>query len=297
MMNTKTINIILFLLVSVSTLNAQIPCNGVAVPTQLQNNNAVFREGLFEAFKLPILNKHLSSGNTHPLGIDNIEVGTFFDMLNEIFTKGSGVRIYFGAYSPVTDVTDNAYVLGNENILVPIFVPTVEEKVGTREYHDDVIPYYYIIDPIGNKFKKISDQTAHTWVNNYTNNILSELSNTLPRSHFESDTKRIWYSAATLKIWIDEIKCQFPNLQNKKMSIKWNVFDKDMILVGASNPLAILGQLTILFDIPDANLLFSGKNYSNNDKRKNNASGKLLATYDTGVPCPPAENCDLGTSL
>lgn len=296
-MNAKNLHLILFLLISVSTLHAQIPCNGVPVTTQLQNNNAVFREELFETFKLPILNKHVSSGKPHPLSIDNIEVSTFFGMLQEIFAKGSGIRIYFGAYSPVTDVTDNAYVLGNENILVPIFVPTVEKKVGTREYHDDNVPYYYIIDPIHNKFKKISDLTAHAWVDNYTNKILSELSNTLPRSHYESDTKRIWYSAASLQIWIDEIKCQFPNLQNKKMSINWNVFDKDMVLAGASKPLAILGQLTLLFDIPDANLLFSGKTYSDNDKRKNKASGKLLATYDTGVPCPPAENCVLGTSL
>jgi hypothetical protein len=255
---------------------------------------AAYRRQLFTTFKGPVLAAHLPGNVKHPPGISAIAVPEFFRLVSKILSHGDGMRVYIAAYAPTKNADDNVYATGHQNILVPIFVPTLDDENG---FHQDQ-PYYYIIDMDGLSMQSIDVSTARGWVNNYVNHIYNDLSNALPKSHLGSDTRHLWYRGSDLTTLIEDINCQIAEHKPiTNLNISWGLFDADFSPGGSVPPMSVLGQITLVFDIPGSTVL-SKQEKAALIKRLNLANkSRHFADYDTGVPCPPGQNCDPGPSL
>lgn len=249
-------------------------------------------------------------GSLHPEGITGLNLSEFFAKLKEIATKGNGVRIYFAAITKNGIGTkDEPYVMGRENTLIPIFVPTIEKIKGSIVYNED-LKVYYIPDVLQNNgLRKISDTTAKAWVNYYRNKFIPELT---PK---KDETQTLWFRSSDVMEWHNEMICQHEQTNSPVNTIDlfWGVYDKDLsFFTGVANrkptgDLAITGKLTLLFHVKDAAILQKDARRQlflkmfNAYKKKNKIAGIappfFSGEYDTGVPCPPAENCGDGYSL
>jgi len=269
----------------------------IQLPTGVLNTRII----KFKNEKLGVLNKHMTGTSQHPPGILDINVENFFNMLDKICSRGDGVRIYFGAYCNSTIGPDDPYAVGKDNILVPIFVPTV----ANMGYQQDVVPEYYILDETDQKgYRLIRQSIARDWVNNFRNTLLLELSATLPPSRNGNDNRSLWYNKADLLNWKkDIIDCQKPSHPEiTTISLLWGVFEKDGNFIqanGSVKQLNVTGLLTMLFQIPKASVQTKAQKEALFLKAKKNGIKlkSIVADYDTGVPCPPGDNCDLGNSL
>jgi hypothetical protein len=276
-----------YLLLSGGTANGQAklpltePCKGKPVGLQIGYWEAQYRQGLFKTKKWRILNKHAPG---HPFGFE-FKYKDFSDMLRKVIGTGRGVRIYFGAYKDSGTPADNVYGATHLNNLIPIFVPTTNDQNG---YHRDDREYY-IIRPGG--YKEVLFNSAKVWVDNY-----QPIRNDLGAALGSAETKSIWFSYQSIFDWLEEIKCQI-DIEHRPidlMSIKWNVFSKD-IPKPAGGVYNAKGRLTLLFDIPKARPL-TKKQFQKFLQAYMNKH-KDFVPYDTGVPCPPADNCEEGNSL
>lgn len=307
-MKTKKLLILCFaLLFSMQlTVQSQCPSSIMQVPDSIYQ----MRKNAFTKNKLPALDKHLPAGIHHPLGLINFSLGSFLSMMDTIMSQGTGMRVYFGAFCKTEDTDDNACASSKENRLIPIFVPTVESNLSTTDgsyYHQDIISSYYIIDDKTQTYKSIKASSAHAWANNYKGILLADLNLTLPPGHADGDTKSLWYGNTFLKEWENDIVCQRSNNPGiNQISVWWAAFEKDQnkkhaFLNSNSFPatLPVNGQMTLLFEVPGATVLSldARKAYIKKFLLKGKVKYTPFASYDTGVPCPPATNCVLGTSL
>lgn len=311
-MKTKKLLILCFASLFSIQLTAQPQCPTPCPRSNMQIGDPIYqvRKDAFKKNKLSALDKHLPTGMHHPLGLTNFSLVSFLSMLETIMKQGTGMRVYFGAFCKTDDPDDNACASGKENQLIPIFVPTVESNLSTVDgsyYHQDIIPSYYIIDDKTQTYKSIKASSAHAWVNNYKGIILTDLNLTLLQGHADGDTKSLWYDNIFLKEWKDDIVCQrCTNPGINQISVWWAAFEKDQNKKHAflnSNPslttLPVNGQMTLLFEVPGATVLTLDARMAYIEKflLKGKVKYNLFASYDTGVPCPPATNCVLGTSL
>ena len=297
-MKTKIIGIVSLFIMSANLLTAQKNSCPGNVAMQVDNNTLTSRKKAFGDKKLKILS--LYAQKSHPLSSKDSDIKTFFAMIDEIAGQGTGMRVYIGAYSTTED-TDDGQIGSDaeyENTLVLIFVPTYEQGL----LHKDV-KKYYIIDPRkgSNQYIMIKETTAIDWVDNYRTNVLPLLKKTVPASVF-GDTKSLWYNNADLLYWQSEMLCQNRNGSPiNTIQIHWGAFDKDAAVrfsIGNNKTklLPVKNQLTILFEVPGATILnLKQRKAFLNEERKKLNSHYFDATYDTGVPCPPGDNCgDLG---
>lgn len=252
-------------------------------------------------------------GSLHAEGITGLNLSEFFAKLKEIATydtgyvKANGVRVYFAAITKNgIGVKDEPYVTGRENTLIPIFVPTIEKVNGSNVYNED-LKVYYIPDVLQkNGLRKITYTTAKAWVNYYRNKFIPELTTK------KDETQTLWFRSSDIMEWHNEMICQHEQTNSPVNTIDlfWGVYEKDFsFFSGVANQkptgnLAITGKLTLLFHVKDAAVLPQDARQQiflkmfNAYKKKNKIAPPFFSgEYDTGVPCPPAENCGDGYSL
>ena len=240
--------------------------------------------------KWDILNS-VSKNGPHPLFVDPYLLSMFIPFLeNTVFQQGSGLRIYFAAYCKKNnDDTDpeNGYADKKDNWLVPVFVPTV---LNGNKAIDVIDPtgktYYYIITPDGKEFKRLSDQAAQLWIANYKKTIWLKFNADLGTyNENKADTKSIWYDGTKFLTLLNNIKCQMCNNPLiTAFQINFGAYEnkpaKSIIHTPGGTDITnnISNQMTLTFTIPNATVKLVPKNM-------------LDAYFDTGSPCPPAENC------
>lgn len=310
--------IFLFFLVMANHLSAQVyttTCYPGPLTVQIPKQVFDERTRLFKApgGKQEVLTNAL--GSFQPASDTGYDLFEFFTNLTELLNKGDGIRIYFAAFATTgTAAADMPYVTGRENRLVPIFVPTKEDL--TNPINNNVPNEFYIPDVIRKKgLRKIESGTARAWIKKYVSAISPE------------DTRALWYNNKDLKPWCDEMICQHRRINSNvdQIGLYWATYEQDYsFYTGVSNPIPTgikptKGLLTLLFQVPNAivstdsarQLAFRQqytalkKKYTEKSKlatlsshektlNKRRLKKMLLGgggEYDTGVPCPPADNC------
>jgi hypothetical protein len=182
--------------------------------------------------------------------------------------------------------------------------------------------------------REIKPATGKAWIKNYYDVVLPKLNTTFTGTDSYGDTQSLWYNNKDLAEWRDEMICQHKQTASPVNTIHffWATYAKNCTFyTGVSKPtltteLATAGRLTLLFQLPDAlvavhkerqellrkraNAIYQqnlnkAKSLKFNIQKKNTNQKALGAPfpppppppsgeYDTGVPCPPAENCATG---
>ena len=240
--------------------------------------------------------------SSHPNYVGHGSVRSFLDMLKTFIATPnfSGVLVYIAAYSTKdlnsTDPEFN-YASKYDNVLLPIFVYTTKDPDGNITEGKS----YYICDLDKQIFRTIDvkSNAGAAWYKNYNTNVKAEIAkSTLPNASnikpSTLETTSLWYNGSSISDLYTSIDCQQNNNnQIQFINMHWGLYEKDIRFIlasdGNSHILPTFNHLTLLFDIPYAQKMSASDMMT---IRK-----KVDGAYDTGVPCPPADNCGNGINF
>lgn len=250
-----------------------------------------FRRRALTPNKLAALSINLPPGQPY-YGWYPLDINEFLVLLIAL-TGGdySGIRVYYACYPKESDPDTPT---GKEGQLMILFVPT---RLNNQQNVDDIENIWIMDD---SRIAHINDvDVAEKWIRTYRNTVLIALESD-GRLHTGQgnyrDTHSHWYSRKTIagdsptdKGLIGFIKCmKGVNQQDNPVVAVDIVF---AAFSGLDTPDLPIHQLTTIFKLRQ---LHDGVPIDGNIDFKNTVSFGSVNEIgtDTGVPCPPAGNCD-----
>ena len=251
--------------------------------------------------KYTVLNKRVTDAVENPLvTIFKLDLQGFIKLMGKFTApKYNGIRMHFAAFPDNPDESD-FIPDGMEGQLTVFFCPTTPPAPGDPTGIDDRTQFWFLQSE-GNAIQ-LPMGLVNTWIDNYKNN-RKDVLQTDGEGHKGAgflETERLWYSKVTIFGGKDGevgllpyLACQMESDADNpiiELYIQLAAFTPDDVKIGFPEY-----QLSSVFyfrqasdPVPDPNGL------TGTEHAFVFGSAKLLiglVPADTGIPCPPANNC------
>lgn len=295
-MKTKHLLIICLLALTGNDLMAQL-CSNCGKVSYVENLKAIQRINLFSSSTKQKLFTDWIANNasTIPANQELSKVEYTVDQFNSLVKKldlpnTAFIRIYFA--NQLNNVESKAYFQPNHELQTSLIFAPVNNTKGD-------IGTYYTANSSNNDIVLIDNKTTVTsdWIASFAAkaNAWKKNSNHPTQSQGSVETTSLLYGSNVLADWSCLINCSQSGIM-KVAKIQFNfaafIPNADIFHSSNGNNIALDYQLTLIVRFLDSNgniIDFPSYEWF----KRNQPKKKFPFTdYDTGVPCPPAENCD-----
>lgn len=259
-------------------------------------------DAFMKSNKYTVLNQRVQDAVKNPLvTIFKLDLHGFINLMGKFTApKYNGIRMHFATFPDDPNASD--FIPDDmEGQMTVFFCPTTPSASDRHTGIDDPTQFWFL-KPEGNAIQ-LPMGLVNTWINNYKNN-RKDVLQTDGEGHMGAgftETERLWYSKETIFGGPDGDFGLLPYLACQMMQTADNPIIELYIQLSAFTPLDSkhfpVYQLSSVFYFRQANdpepdptgltgegmehpLVFGSAHISG-----------LLVPADTGIPCPPADNC------